>query len=105
MHSRLISTINSVLKGIFMTPVPADSGLNSKYYNKQHAATESLAEHKFNQKRIMRMATRRGLVVQYFNRKWAFLRPDESPEHLSMSMPDEQAIEWLASVPYTRSGS
>jgi len=88
-----------------MTPVPADQVLIHQSAYSQHSARESLAEHKFNQKRIMGMAARRGLVVQYYNRKWRFLKPDGSQEHLPMAMPDEKAIEWLASVPYSEVGS
>lgn len=83
-----------------MTPVPADSGTVHQPASTQYSARESLAEHKFNQKRIMAMAARRGLVVQYFNRRWKFLKPDGSPEHIPMTMTDDKAIEWLASVPY-----
>ena len=81
-----------------MTPVPADSGYIQQRSHSQYSARESLAEHKFNQKRIMGMAARRGLIVQYFNRKWIFLKPDEGQEHLPVAMPDEKAIEWLVSV-------
>ena len=83
-----------------MTPVPADSGTVHQSASTQYSARESLAEHTFNQKRIMGMAARRGLVVQYFNRRWKFLKPDGSPEHIPMTMTDDKAIEWLASVPY-----
>ena len=84
-----------------MTPAPADQVLIHQRTYSQHSAGESLAEHKFNQKRIMEMAARRGLIVQYYNRKWRFLKPDGNQEHLPMAMPDDKAIEWLVSVPYS----
>lgn len=88
-----------------MTPVPADPGLIHQRSYSQYSARESLAKHKFNQKRIMGMAARRGLVVQYYNRKWKFLKPDGRQEHLPTALPDEKAIEWLASVSLSEVGS
>lgn len=88
-----------------MTPVPADPVLIHQGTNKHYSARESLARHKFNQKRIMGMAARRGLVVQYYKRKWKFLKPDGSLDCMPKAMPDEKAIEWLASVSYTKPDS
>jgi hypothetical protein len=87
-----------------MTPAPADQVLIHQRTYSQHSARESLAEHKINQKRIMGMAARRGLIVQYYKREWRFLKPDGTQEHLPMAMPDEKAIEWLTSASYSELG-
>jgi hypothetical protein len=80
-----------------MRPFPADSTFTPNYFTDR----EALAAHKFNQKRIMGMSARRGLVVQYFRHQWAFIEPFDMNVYVH-SLSDVNAIKWLSAVQYPR---
>lgn len=80
-----------------MTPAPAELTITPGYFSNR----EALATHKFNQKRIMGMAARRELMVQYYHRVWTFIEPDGLKAYAE-NLSDEDAIKWLSSVSYPR---
>jgi hypothetical protein len=84
-----------------MQPSPADRPTVHPRVDRHISDRESLAEHKFNQKKIMAMAARRDLVVQYFRRQWTFIEPFNMKAYVR-SLSDKNAISWLSSIPYPR---
>lgn len=84
-----------------MRPSPADMATIYQRVDRHVSDKESLAEHKFNQKKIMAMAARRDLVVQYFRRQWTFIEPFDMKPYVR-SLSDKNAISWLSSIPYPR---
>ena len=84
-----------------MRPSPADMATIYHRVDRHISDRESLAQHKFNQKKIMAKAARRDLVVQYFRRQWTFIEPFDLKPYVR-SLTDENAISWLSSIPCPR---
>jgi len=60
-----------------------------------------LAEHKFNQTRIIAISTRLDLVVRYFRHQWVFIEPLTN-KAWTEALNDEAAVAWLETIPYPR---